>query len=410
MKPKMMLILLLAVLLIFACQKKNSTEPSDKNIHLQQDIPWPSLADSPWPMAHGDAQCTGRSKEEGPIKGNVSWIFSEDGFRNEISGVVVGEDGTIYFSGKTESSQDYNRYLYALKPDGSLKWKLKLEGIQASTPLIDNTGIIYVASASGPVYAVFPDGKIKWEYETGTLVYTFGMSIGLDNAIYFCDTEGTLFCLNSNGNLNWAARGRAGLYSGLSTHSIAMSPDGSVLYLGGLDSTLNAISSHNGELIWQIPIGYQLITSPLIDSEGNIYFIKKDSTFVLCSVTPEKHVRWQSDQYVHPYIGLHIDKDGNIYAYGGKNQLLSFDYEGNLRWAKEMLSAAISVGTNSIIGDSKGRIYFAYDYRYVVALDQSGNKIFTCELPDLSDGLIMGAITSSKKLIVSGSYQVLCIE
>ena len=148
----------------------------------------------------------------------------------------------------------------------------------------------------------------------------------------------------------------------------------------------------------------------MVDSDGNIYFIKRDSIFALCSVTPEGETRWQTNEFVDPYVAFHIDKDGNIYAYGGQNRLLSFDYEGNLRWKREMISGNIATGTNSIIGDSSGRIYFAYGYRYVLGFNQNGEKLFTCELPDLSDGLIMGAITPSQKLIVCGEYQVFCIK
>lgn len=36
------------------------------------------------------------------------------------------------------------RYLYALKPDGSLKWKKEIEGKFASTPIVGTGDIIYV--------------------------------------------------------------------------------------------------------------------------------------------------------------------------------------------------------------------------------------------------------------------------
>lgn len=45
-------------------------------IHGQQQvkIPWPSLADSPWPILRGDMQGTGRSEYIGPRTNNVIWV------------------------------------------------------------------------------------------------------------------------------------------------------------------------------------------------------------------------------------------------------------------------------------------------------------------------------------------------
>jgi outer membrane protein assembly factor BamB len=406
-----MLVGLVSVLLMVACQQKNPSAPPKETIHPQVDIPWPSLANSPWPAAHGSIQCTGRSKYRGPREGKVCWTFSEEKFRNEISGVVIGEDSTIYFSAKREFSQDYNRYLYALNPDGSLKWKAKIEAIQASTPMIGAGDVIYLPAAGGPFYAFNSDGTVRWKYDTSSLLYTFSTALGLDGTIYFSDTDGMLYALFPNGSLKWSTKGNAGLYSDASNFSIAISPDGTVLYLAGLDTTINAINAQTGTVLWQLPTEHKLITAPLVDCDGNVYFIKKDTIgFVIFSVTSTGAFRWKSAVSVDPYISLHMDKDGNIYAYGRKNELLSFDYSGNLRWSIVMLEVDISTSPGSIRGDGEGMIYFAYSYRYIVAIDQSGNNQFVCELPDLSDGLIMGALSSDGHLYVSGAYQFFCIK
>ena len=68
------IIFLIIILLIFISCRKDTTgieteEPLPPG--YQQDIPWPSLADSPWPINHGDPQSTGRSKYPGPAK--KSW-------------------------------------------------------------------------------------------------------------------------------------------------------------------------------------------------------------------------------------------------------------------------------------------------------------------------------------------------
>jgi hypothetical protein len=82
------------VFLFLSCKK--STEPiGDSNTPgYQEEIPWPSLADSPWPMNHGDPQSTGRSKFTGPI---ADTIIEEVEAINIQSGVSIGPDSTIYF-------------------------------------------------------------------------------------------------------------------------------------------------------------------------------------------------------------------------------------------------------------------------------------------------------------------------
>ena len=65
--------------LIFpGCSKKESvitSPPAVDTTHYvikpQYDIPWPTLAQTAWPKALHDAQCTGRSSFNGPSKGRV---------------------------------------------------------------------------------------------------------------------------------------------------------------------------------------------------------------------------------------------------------------------------------------------------------------------------------------------------
>ncbi|MBC8183424.1 PQQ-like beta-propeller repeat protein [candidate division KSB1 bacterium] len=410
MRKTKFLILICIILALYSCQKKSPTEtPPDNNIHPQQDIPWPSLADSPWPSPHGNVQCNGRSKYIGPREGIVAWIFTDERFVNENSGVVLGSDGTIYFTAG-KNSRVMKRYLYALKPVGSLKWKKEIEGKFASTPILGTGDIIYVPTYFGPIYAFNPDGTLKWKY--GTSMYcshTFSPVIGLDGSIYFADNYGNWHAINADGTLKWMNEEKANSSEILPySYSLVMSPDGAVIYGGGLDATLNAFDAQTGTILWEVPTGRNLIASPLVDSNGNIYFFQFDSTgYHICSINSEGKLRWKGNHKLNWWISFHMDKDGNIYAYSEDQRILSFDYEGNLRWSSSTLG---EVWPSSIIGDSEGVIFFAHTDTYVIALDQEGHTIFKCSLPDLSDGLFMGALSSDGHLYLSGKYQFFCIK
>jgi hypothetical protein len=69
----------------------------------QVDIPWPSLADSPWPTTRGDAQATGRSKYIGPR--NANYVVKKDMPLGICFGPVIGYDD-ILFTGSASFNTD----------------------------------------------------------------------------------------------------------------------------------------------------------------------------------------------------------------------------------------------------------------------------------------------------------------
>jgi len=51
--------------------------------------------------------------------------------------------------------------LYALNPDGSLRWRLRTGGITESSPVIAREGTIYLG-VNQELWAINPDGTQKW--------------------------------------------------------------------------------------------------------------------------------------------------------------------------------------------------------------------------------------------------------
>ena len=93
-------------------------------IYCQQqiDIPWPTLANSPWPMIKHDPQLTGRSPYAGPKTPTIKWTL--DLPYGVFSGPVIGEDGTLYVGTRAYLYfiGDTTNYFYAINPDGTIKW------------------------------------------------------------------------------------------------------------------------------------------------------------------------------------------------------------------------------------------------------------------------------------------------
>ena len=119
---KILMIIFVCTLLVVCARRRTPYEPEDTavaNIKMpQQDIPWPSLADSPWPMASVNPQGIARSAFPGPDMGEVVWSLDlASGRQNNQP--AIGPDGTIYFS------MDFG--LVAVSPEGNIKWRILTE-------------------------------------------------------------------------------------------------------------------------------------------------------------------------------------------------------------------------------------------------------------------------------------------
>ena len=85
--------------------------------------------------------------------GRANWRFRQNGPYSLVR-PVIGPDGTVY-------SVDAFFHLYALSPDGGLKWVVRGAGNKGVAVGAD--GVIYVGSESD-IKAYNPDGTLKWTF------------------------------------------------------------------------------------------------------------------------------------------------------------------------------------------------------------------------------------------------------
>ncbi|MDD5688935.1 MAG: PQQ-binding-like beta-propeller repeat protein, partial [Caldisericia bacterium] len=87
-------------------------------------------------------------------------------------------------------------YLYALNPDGTLKWKFETEGDGMhgiySSPAIGSDGTIYVGTDDDYLYALNPDGTLKWKFKANNAISS-SPAISSDGTIYVGVDEGDAF-------------------------------------------------------------------------------------------------------------------------------------------------------------------------------------------------------------------------
>lgn len=131
-----------------------------------------------------------------------------------VSSPALGSNETIYI-GATEKTVG-NRVMMAISSTGSLEWQYTAvtnEGDIRCNAAIDSDGTIYFGTthaSQNHIYALNPDGTLKWKYNTfqdvggiyGHDLYA-SPAIGADGLIYFVNEYGFIYALNRDGTVNW---------------------------------------------------------------------------------------------------------------------------------------------------------------------------------------------------------------
>jgi outer membrane protein assembly factor BamB len=115
------------------------------------------------------------------------WSFELAGSA-DFASPAVGPDSTIYVGA--------NRYLYAVRSDGSLKWRDSLLARIQSCPAIANESTLYVVAGAG-LYCVDTDSGVRWRKSIGGSNYC-SPAVDAEGNIYVGTASGTnskLYCI-----------------------------------------------------------------------------------------------------------------------------------------------------------------------------------------------------------------------
>jgi outer membrane protein assembly factor BamB len=295
--------------------------------------------------------------------GTLKWRYHTSDYREIISSPAIGSDGTIYFG-------SLNDTLYALNPDGTLKWSYSTNGDIYSSPAIGSDGTIYFGSYDNYLYALNPDGTLKWRYHAGTSIHT-SPAIGTDGTIYFGQMygeyrHGEFNALNPDGTLKWQYTTNCDIYS-----SPSIGPDGTI-YFGTFsmeNETYLYAFNPDGTIKWRYPL-VNIRSSPVIGPDGTIYFVAWD--YHLYALNPDGTLRWiysqSSVQFIRE-LSPAIGSDNTIYV-ADYDWLNAITPDESLNWA-----AGIGPECSPTIG-SDGTIYCGGMIGYgagLKALNQDGS-------------------------------------
>lgn len=384
------------IIMIISCNDDAiDSNHDEEDISPQQDIRWTSLANTGWPMNHGNPQSNGRSSYSGPKLGILNSKISYHGIESSLA---IGKAGELLIT-----SNYYPQRISALNQCGNVIWQNEAAGNIATTPLVAE-GIIYCADASG-LYAIGLDGIKKWKYDKDCSIWNIGINIGLDGTVYCVTKQNILKAISSEGILLWELKDQR--FRADEHGAPTFSPDGKTLYIQGNSISIIAVDIENHNVKW-IFGEHELLSSPVIDSQGNIYFIpegqNKTETKKLYSINSSGNLLWTfdfDDDYILDNTEPTIDYNGNIY-FGGST-LYSVNYKGKLRWKSKLGNQTI---ISPLVSDVKGNIFIAtanlstVSYLTLFSFNMDGRLNWKINIQDERLFGASPAITKNGQLIV----------
>ncbi len=299
--------------------------------------------DSPWPMQSHDNQHTGRSQySTANITNLEKWRFrTRYGYGGGIDGSpIIGYNGIIYFGSK-------DCCLYALYPNGTVKWKYEIGDWISTAPVISKDGTLYVCSWNKYLYAFnSTTGGLKWKYYTDKILSISSPALSEDGTIYFGGHH-YIFAIDSNGTEKWRYKTGSNIHS-----NPAIAEDGTI-YVGSWDTYLYAMNP-NGTIKWRFKTSDIIKGSPSIAGDGTVYIGSFDD-YVYALYPNNGTMKWKCKMDYGTESNPSIAGDGTIYV-GGYKKIYAIYPNGKIKWTFDIGSnTKISWSCPAISAD--GTIY-----------------------------------------------------
>ena len=191
-------------------------------------------------------------------EGLLKWSYQVEGYDSVRYTPAIASDGTVYIGAGGR--------VIALDAQGTVTWTATIGGFEVSSPAIAADGTVYARTWENELYALAPDGTVKWVYPLGSRSSRAeaAPAIGADGTIYIAtnDTSDYRFlAINPDGTLKWSAP----RYWWTSSATIAT--DGTIYLNGGSLVALNP----DGSQKWSYVTNGPTYATPVIGKDGTIY-------------------------------------------------------------------------------------------------------------------------------------------
>ena len=322
--------------------------------------------------------------------GRILWSFQVD---SKVSGRTVGRapDGTLYVVD--------DQRLYALDPDGGLRWVL--DGAGAALPIsVASDGTIHTY-ADG-VWAVNPDGTVKWVYappNPGQFLIA-GPNLGPDGNVYAVqDTaQGGLgvFSVSPAGSLRWSDPGSPSVFdfggAGNTLVEFGSLADDRLVFgnagsLPGLPPTLYGFD-FGGSQRWTV--ASSCATFPRVTPSGLAVFARNGTCGITALDVADGTEAWNAPppQSINSTVATAVGPDGSVYSGDFAGKLWSVSPIGQTQWFVDapfvVTNLAVSPD-NRVLLEGRGTLH-AFD-------PATGASLWSVDLP-AEQGVAQLAITA----------------
>lgn len=308
-------------------------------------------------------------ESDGLSTGKPSWTKSFGGL---VRHPVLGPDGNLRIHAS-------DGRLYSVSPNGEETNTPVIVGVPSgwSTPTIDRDGMVWLQLSQGGLTKVAPNGTLprKPFFRTNRRLDCTGILI--DGVFYVGSETGCVMAIdlsNEQGANRWENDDR--VRTGWCINS-AFALFRSTLIVSSRDDILYGFST-DGDRLWEIAMPGQMIGSPVVDCDGNIFIglgvhRRGGNVGMLVCVDGRTHrIRWKTPTPAPVESTPVIGEDRTIYFGDNDGNLLGLDIHGSVCWSDKVDTAVRSPG---ILFDN-GRLAFG--------LDDGSFAVFTCPSPTMS--------------------------
>ena len=271
------------------------------------------------------------------VSGEFKWVFAI----SQITyggGALVAPDGTIY---QCVSNATINN-VYAINPNGTQKWAVKLDAAIGAFPALSADGVLYCLTNKSTLYALdASSGAIKWQQ---SLDGATGSAVAIDKAgNVYAGTSAAIYSFKPNKEQNWK------LEEVNVTEQATFALKDQVLYATLKNGGLVAVDMTNGTKKWTYPTTKGDAYFPIADKNGNVYFTEKGSQTVH-AVNASGSKIWEKNVGNNlNYSGGALSTDGILYiGTQSNNKVLGLDItNGNIVFEEtvgQQVMAAVSIG------------------------------------------------------------------
>jgi len=388
--------------------------------------------------------------------GQVKWRFQMDAMYG-ITRPAIASDGTIY-------AVDVSSHLYALAPDGGLKWLMNGAGNKGVD--VGPDGTIYTGD-EGQIIAINPNGTVKWTFNQnpGAMIL-LGPNVGPDGNIYAVATQGIgVFSLTPLGSLRWAfaepydrppvdyqqivfgpngsasqlyfhandhlsgvdlsGQRRFAYTDGLSTTNgdvqPMVGPDGTI-YTALFPAQLGAFDPNGNLLRTFFPTGVNdpplnTVSAPEVGPDGVIYVVQNLST--LRAFNPNGTQRWVlNENTIYDFLNINAQNSvlfvGGRITYGSPGFFEAIGMRGSPQWKVQLpfengayiipySRARFSADGQTAYAGTAGNGYATDPYSYLYALATGAPAGPSLSTLTLSPTSVSGGSTSQGTVTLTGA-------